>query len=144
MGSKRTTYFADEIDEIVDVGPDGMESYSGRVGFLIAAAAKMAEEACPMLPVNVWCALADANNGTWHTYESGPAWVISGLTANLYDSDSSQFDVDNRAWALRIRDFPFAQQFAIFEVVRRFWTTKGSESSDYTEQFRRLGAKVEE
>ena len=141
---KRSIYFADEIESVININPDQTpESFSGRVGFLIQSAALTASEQCPALPVNVWCALADANNGTWHTYEHGAPAVVSGMSLNLLDADC-QFDIDPQEWGLKIRKMSFAEQFAIFEVVRRFWLDKEIFESckDYAEVFRKLGGKV--
>ena len=93
----------------------------------------------------MWCALADANNGTWHEYETGAQQCVSGVSLNLIDADC-QFGIDPQEWGLKIRKMSFAQQFAIFEVVRRFWTELETvnAAADYAEAFKKLGANIEE
>lgn len=148
MSSRKTTYYADEIEKIIGIDPNtSAESWSGRVGFLIWAADKVAIENCPALPVKVWCALADANNGTFHQYETGPDSVISGITLNLFDyGNDNPFGIDAEHWARTIRKLPFAAQLAVFEVVRRFWTASETVNSatDCADAFRKLGARIEE
>lgn len=148
MSSKKTTYYADDIEKIIGIDPNtSAESWSGRVGFLIGAADKVAIENCPVLPAKVWCALADANNGTFHQYETGLDSVVSGITLNLFDyGNENPWGVDAEHWARTIRKMPFAAQFAVFEVVRRFWTARETVNSaaDYADAFRRLGARIEE
>lgn len=142
---KRTTYFSDGVDQIIGVLSESAESFSGRVGFLVGAADEVAKSECPALPVAVWCALADANNGTIYSYEQGAEFVVSGMTHNLFDyGPNNQFGIDAEDWARRIRKMRFAEQLAVFEVVRRFWTKRDVVNSalDYTDAFRKIGAVV--
>lgn len=142
---KRTTYFSKEIEESINIDADSTESFSGRVGFMIGSAAKVAAEECPPLPVGVWCALADANNGTFFNYEAGPEFVVSGMAHNLFDlGEDNQFGIDAHEWAAKIQKMPFSQRLAVFEVVRRFWSSPEivNASSGYVDAWTKLGANV--
>jgi hypothetical protein len=142
---KRTTYFSRDVESALDIEGKGVESFSGRVGFMICAAAAIAKEECPPLPLNVWLALADADRGTAHDYEQGVESVVSGMTMNLVDYEQdNQFDTDPLEWARNIRAMPLSQQFSIFEVVRRFWrrSDEASASKDYREFLEKIGANV--
>lgn len=144
---KRTTYFSESIERAIDVAPESSESFSGRVGFLIGSAEKIGADECPALPAAVWGALADANNGTFYSYDQGPDFVVSGMTHNLFDyGPDNQFGIDAEEWARKIRKLSFAEQFAVFEVVRRFWTARETvnASADYADAFRKIGANVAE
>ena len=144
---KKSTYYAAPILDVIDIKPDGPESFSGRVGFLIGAAARVADEACPALPIGVWRALAAANTGAVYSYEQGADPVISGVLLKLFDlGQSNQFGIDGERWSAEIRRMPFAQRFAVFEVVRRFGSLPEivSGSPDEAEQFQKLGARLAE
>lgn len=144
---KKATYYSDSIVAKIDAvsGDDENameESFSGRVGFLIDAAVSIAAQSTPTLTVGEWCALADANNGTCHTFEHGMESVLSGMWHNLFDSSMSndeRFDVDCTALAKRLSKSPIAEQLAVFEIVRKFWKTKHA-GITYEEIFTGLGA----
>lgn len=147
MSSKKSTYYADDVERVIDINPDGAESWSGRVGFLIGAAGEVATDSCPALPVQVWCALAEANGSTFQQYEIGPGSVVSGMTLNLYDlGPENHFGIDAEHWARTIRKMPFAAQFGVFEVVRRFWKSPDliNAATNYADAFRKLGANIKE
>ena len=144
---KRTTYYPDAVEAIINVAPDGVESFSGRVGFLIASAARVAAENAPELTVNEWCALVDANNGSLYSYEQGPAVVVRGIIHNVFDNadpGNAQWGISCEDLARKLGAMPFVQQLAVFEFVRGFWTRKEVQegAEGYREIFERLGAKV--
>ena len=144
---KRTTYYPDSIEAIINVAPDGVESFSRRVGFLIAAAERAAAENSPELTVNEWCALVDANNGSLYSYEQGPEAVVRGVIHNVFDyayAGNAQWEVSCEDLARKLSGLSFSQQLAVFEIVRGFWTRKEVQegAAGYREIFERLGAKV--
>jgi hypothetical protein len=126
---KRATYYSDttvakinlianpELPNIV------LESFSGRVGFLIDCADKIRQESVPALTLMEWIAVIQANKSTIITPELGAEFVVSGAWHNLFDS-ADEFDealgVDCAALAKRLNNAPFAEQFAAFEVMRSF------------------------
>lgn len=142
--AKRATYYSDIIESIINPDPHGVESFSGRVGFLIAAADACAKEATPALPIGEWMAIADANNGVAMTYEAGPEFAVSGMILNVQDSPhlDAQFGIDRRALVQKLVDLPFAGRLAVFEVNRRFWLTAPAEGATYPEIFAACGAKI--
>ena len=144
---KRTTYYPDAVEAIINVAPDGVESFSGRVGFLVASAGRVAAENVPELTVNEWCALVDANNGSLYSYEQGPAVVVRGIIHNVFDyayAGNAQWEISCEDLARKLYGLPFSQQLAVFEITRGFWTRKEVQEGDagYREIFERLGAKV--
>ncbi|MDY0036710.1 MAG: hypothetical protein RBS05_12445 [Zoogloea oleivorans] len=143
---KKTIYFSDEA--LAAVAPDerGIEGLSGRVGFLLTVASAIEKEACPALLKNEWLALADANNGTAVEYSFGFEHPITGVTLNLADAApdlDEKWQVSCVDLARRIRAMPLAQQFAVFEVVRRFWRTPSEGVTGWEAFLARVGAKVE-
>lgn len=143
---KRATYYSDAVIKAID-HQESTESFSGRVGFLALSAVLSASEYCPALTSNEWCALADANNGTAHSYDVGPEAVVSGMLHNLFDSSpecDEKWRVNCTDLAKKISGMPFTSRFAAFEVVRRFWVHGDvvSSSQNYAEAFRKLGASV--
>ena len=144
---KRTTYYPDSIEAIINVAPDGVESFSRRVGFLIAAAERAAAENSPELTVNEWCALVDANNGSLYSYEQGPEAVVRGVIHNVFDyayAGNAQWEISCEDLARNLSALAFVQQLAVFEIVRGFWARKDVQegAAGYREIFERLGAKV--
>lgn len=138
---KRATYYSDAVESMI--APIDSESFSGRVGFLIQAANAIAEESCPALLESEWLALADANKGTAHTFELGAASVISGMLHNLFDSADEldgKWGVDCLSLARRLGAMSFAERFAVFEIVRRFWSR--DMVKDYRAYLLSLGAIV--
>lgn len=144
---KRTTYYPDAVEGIINVDPDSAESFSGRVGFLIAAAAGIAAASSPELSVNEWCAIADANSGSLFAYEQGPEAVVRGVIHNVFDyayAGDQQWKISCQNLARKLSELTFAEQLAVFEIARGFWTRKEVQegASGYREIFERLGAKV--
>ena len=144
---KRTTYYPDAIEAIINVAPDGVESFSGRVGFLIAAAAGIASGNSPELSVSEWCAIVDANNGSLFPYEQGPEAVVRGVIHNVFDSaedEDEKWGVSCEDLARKLSALSFAQKLAVFEITRGFWTRNEVQEGapGYREIFERLGAKV--
>lgn len=143
---KKATYYSDAAMAAIAPDDRSAESFSGRVGFLVTVAGAIANEECPPLTRNEWLALADANNGTVLDYSIGFEHPISGITLNLYDSApelDEKWGVDCTGLARRIRSMPLHEQFAVFEVVRRFWRTSSDGVADWDEFLQRAGANVE-
>ena len=141
--AKRTTYFSDAVETMI--APSESESFSGRVGFLVSAAHKLATDSCPALTSSEWACIADANNGTLHDYSQGSEAVISGMALNLFDCAlDEKWGVDCTDLAKRLRSMTFAEQFAVFEIVRSFWLNGDvvSRSKTYRDAFEALGAQV--
>lgn len=137
--AKRATYFSDAVETMIS--PSESESFSGRVGFLISAANKLATDSCPALTSSEWACIADANNG--HDYSQGAEAVVSGMALNLFDCElDEKWGVDCTDLAKRIRSMTFAEQFAVFEIVRSFWLNGPSRSKTYRDAFEALGAQV--
>lgn len=142
---KKATYFSDAAMAAIAPDERGLESFSGRVGFLITAGVAAASEACPALTRNEWLALADANNGTVLDYSIGYEHPISGVTLNLYDSApelDEKWGISCADLARRIRGMPLVEQLAIFEVVRRFWRTEAEGVVGRDDFLQRAGANV--
>ena len=144
---KRTTYYPEAVEAVINVAPDGVESFSGRVGFLIASAGRVAAENSPELTVSEWCALADANNGSLYSYEQGPDVVVRGIIHNVFDyayAGNAQWEISCEDLARKLSALPFVQQLAVFEITRGFWARKDVQegAAGYSEIFERLGAKV--
>lgn len=142
---RKTIYFSDAA--LAAVAPDerGTEGMSGRVGFLLTVAAAIEKEACPALRKNEWLALADANNGTAIEYSGGFEHPISGVTLNLADAApelDEKWGVSCGDLAQTIRAMPLAQQFAVFEVIRRFWRTSSEGVTGWNEFLQRVGANI--
>lgn len=144
--AKRATYYSAVVEDIIHPDPTGVESFSGRVGFLIAAAAKCAEEAMPVLSVGEWCAIGDANNGTAMSHELGPEWAVQGMIANVADAPElgEKWGIDQRELVHKLFGLPFAARLAVFEVNRRFWVSPElvNASENYADAYRKLGAKI--
>jgi hypothetical protein len=141
---KRATYFSNVIVEKIDAfeGKNDQESFSGRVGFLIDAAVSVAKASVPSLRVEEWMAIADALNGSFHSYEAGMENVLSGAWHDVFDSAfsaNSQFEIDAEALAKRLLRAPISEQLAVFEIVRSFWKKPGV-GETYSEIFANLGA----
>lgn len=144
---KQTTYYSDDVATILNVEPGGVESFSARVGFLISAAAGIAAASSPELSVNEWCAIADANSGSLFAYEQGPEAVVRGVIHNTFDyayTGDEQWKISCQDLARKLSALTFAQQLAVFEIARGFWTRKEVQegAEGYREIFERLGAKV--
>ncbi len=146
MMAKRATYYSDPVARIIDLDDNELsESWSGRVGFLIGAAHLAADESCPALTVDEWCALADADRGTEHNYAHGPEEVVNGMQHNLFDfadEGDEKWNVDCVALARRLRSASFAERLAVYEIVRRFHKTKPLKGESYADRFRRIGARL--
>lgn len=144
---KKTIYFSEAA--LVAVAPDerGIEGMSGRVGFLLTVAEAIGRDACPAMSQSEWLALADANNGATVDYSGGFEHPISGVTLNLADAApelDGKWGVDCVEIAQKIRAMPLAQQFAVFEVVRRFWRTPSEGVTGWGEFLQRVGANLKE
>lgn len=144
---KRTTYFTDEVQAVLGIDRDGAESFSGRAGFLICAAGIVATENSPELTADEWCAIVDSNNGSLFAYEQGPEVVVRGIIHNVFDSaeeEDEKWGVSCEDLARKLGALTFAEQLAVFEITRAFWTRKEAQegASGYREIFERLGAKV--
>lgn len=144
---KKSLYIPDTIDQIVSSGE--ADSYSGRVSYLVTLARDLAFAEVPALTVGEWCAIADANNGTLHTYEHGPATVFRGAWHSVYDSApecDEKWGVNCEALAKRLAALPLAAQAAVFEIARSFWARGDvvSAAGSYRDAFIALGAKIAE
>lgn len=144
---KQTTYYSDDIATIINVKKKDVESFSGRVGFLVSAAAGIAAASSPELSVNEWCAIADANNGSLFAYEQGPEAVVRGVIHNVFDyayAGDQQWGISCQDLARKLSALTFPEQLAVFEIARGFWTRKEVQkgANEYREIFERLGAKV--
>jgi hypothetical protein len=147
MALKRSTYYADDVLIALDLSENSAESMSGRVGFMIMAAAKAATDNCPPLTLDEWCAVVESCNGMFWNYEQGPEAVVSGMAHNLFDSaeeGDEKWDVDCAALAKRIARLPFVQQLAIFEVVHKYWSKPRTAGGGFKEAFEAIGANVSE
>lgn len=139
---RQGVYFAKEAMEII--GGTG-ESFSGRVNSIIVRFGAMVAAAMPEFTLGEWCAICDANNGTWTMAEHGDIDPARYLWANVHDSGPDGIDakwgIDHRAFAEQLRTLPYASQVAALEVVTRFWGMT-DEHLPHAEALRRAGAKI--
>lgn len=144
MAKKISVYFPEPVLGVLDVAQGGLESFSGRVGFLTCAAAEIAAANVPTLPKADWLALLDANNSTQINYDLGAQHAVSGMLLNVADADVAHLGADGQAVAERVAALPWVQQFAVFEIVRKFWRGgQVREGETWGDVLARLGARVE-
>lgn len=145
-GSKKSIYLSKKINDSIALG--GEDTLSGRVSHLISVADALVSEHCPALTASEWCAIANALNGHWPSYEQGPKSVFGSAWHSLYDSApeaDAMYDVDCKALAHKLQAMPLAAQHAVFEVAaKRFWSRPAvvEAAGNYAAAFRALGAKV--
>lgn len=145
--AKRSVYFSQPTEDLINISADSPESYSGRVAFLIEAGVKAAIESAPELTVGEWCAIAEAMNGHWPSYEIGTEQVVRGTWHSVYDCApdcDEKWGISCEALAKHLSGLPFAAQVGAYEIGRAFWKRPEvlNTSNGYTEAFQRLGAKV--
>jgi hypothetical protein len=119
---KKSLYIPDAIDAIIDASEG--ESYSGRVGYLVALADRVALDAMPAFTFGEWVAIVTAVRDCRPNYERGPEAVLHDAWNGVLDSvDHSVggWTIDEAALVKRLKTLPLAAQAAAFEVGRDFW-----------------------
>lgn len=143
-GAKRSIYLSQQVADTLALSET--DSFSGRVGHLISIADALVAEHCPELSAGEWCAIANALNGHWPSYEQGPKSVFGSAWHSLYDSApeaDAQYGVDCKSLAHKLQALPLSAQHAVFEVTaKRFWARVGDEPQDNEAALRAVGAKI--
>lgn len=142
---KKSLYIPDAIDAIIDAGEG--ESYSGRVGFLIALVDRIVVDAVPDLTNGEWVAVFQAVRQCNPVYERGPEAVLRDAWNGIPDAVDHSVGatvVDEAGLMRRLKAMPLASQAAAFEVARDFWA--GGHEGGTPDTLRRFleakGAKV--
>jgi hypothetical protein len=145
--AKKSLYIPDDIDRDIIAAGEG-ESYSGRVAYLLTIASKAMQAELPGLHVGEWCAIADALNGHWPSYEQGVPAVLGSAWHSVFDSApelDAKWKVDCAVLARRLLDMPLTAQAGVYEIARAFWR-RGAEvaedAANYAVVFERLGAPI--
>lgn len=121
---KKSLYIPDAIDRIIDVRPG--ESYSGRVGYLIALADQIMVDAVPELTNGEWVAVFQAVRQSDPVYERGPEAILRDVWNGIPDAvdhSAGRTTIDEASLMKRLKALPLASQAAAFEVARNFWNS---------------------
>lgn len=139
---KRELYFSNEFNQLMNVEIGNDEAFSQRVGFLASAAIAVSKQYCPHLAIGEWCAIAEALNGYFVDYQFEVASIFRHAWGNVSEGAQEldrKWSVDCSSLANRLDDLPLVEQFAVFEIAKKFWD-EGHKDATYIQIFTKLGA----
>lgn len=143
MSAKVTIYLGQELKALVDKN----ESLSGRVNSIASRYSCIMRESTPTLTRGEWAALCDVLNGTvLDTGAGGAHDPARHIDLQVYDAGrleglGTKWGIDAGGLSHRIAQMSFAEQCAIIEVARRFWTIPNS--GNLTRQLKSAGAEFD-
>lgn len=140
---RRSAYIGEGLARALGTRLEGEDaSFSGALNAIAGRYADIIERSMPTFTESQWCAICDANNGTWLIDPFSPTMIW----ANVADSDGigEKWEIDALETVTALRELTYCQACAVADVIERFWKSPRLNTASNRELLAEAGAKIKE
>lgn len=142
MGKKTSIYLSESALEVIGEKPD---SLSGRINDIICRYGEAIQQGMPEFSLNEWCAIVDANNGTFiDGIPFNQVLIWANVIESSLDGLGEKWRIDPIELSETIRKLPLISQMAIAEVVTKFWSSPRLNKLETRDLLIESGARVKD
>lgn len=138
---RRTIYVGEGIARALGARIEQEDgSFSGAVNGIAGRYADIVERSMPEYTEREWCAICDANNGSWFLDSFSPPLIW----ANVADTPEigEKWEIDADSLVSRLRALTYCQSAAVVDVIERFWASPRLNTLSNRDLLTEAGAKI--